>query len=62
MIMRTAVFAAASSRAWAADPGAGGAGIRKPLIGRRPLCFRQGIIRLERIVDDDDTRVTCPMA
>src|ERR1700758_4016842 len=28
--------------------------IREPLIGCQPLCFRQGVVRLQRIVDDDD--------
>jgi hypothetical protein len=28
--------------------------IRKPLICRGPLCFRKGVVRFQRIVDDDD--------
>ena len=28
--------------------------IREPLIGCQPLCFGQGVVRLQRIVDDDD--------
>src|SRR5258708_31498868 len=28
--------------------------IREPLIGCGPLCFRQSVIRLERIIDDYD--------